>query len=161
MPYPFEWDEHRRLYSFTTATNLTYELSFTKDENLNIGNADNPIDNIYHFVLAKREEDQNIKSNDKDISETIRAVVTAFFQNNINYTLVYTCDDEDNKGICRFVLFEKWYKTWVVPDYEKIDNIIELDDTRIFTSIILHKSNENYDVIIDRHKNIVQNYKRE
>lgn len=160
MPYPVQWDDNRRLYFFTTESDLTYEISFTEDDHLNIGNEDNPLDNIYHFILAKKEEDKNKKIKDEEVSTTIKDVVTTFFSKNINHTLIYTCDDLDNKGKCRFILFDKWYKSWSVPGYEKIDNVIQLDDgTSIYTSVILHESNINYEIIIERHKSIEQTFK--
>lgn len=160
MPYPFEWDDNKELYIFTTSKSINYELSFVED---NLLNYEEPtIENIYQFVLVKVGSENESNSYDVEIAPTVRNVINAFFQNKPNSTLIYSCDNYDGKGRCRSIIFNRWFREFSIADskYTKIDSKIVIpESSTIYSSLILHQENDQYDLIVERQKMIEEFYK--
>jgi hypothetical protein len=160
MPYPFSWDEDKGLYTFTTSQNIIYELSFVKDDHLNY--KEPLIDDIYQFLLIKVDNEDEVNTFDEKIAPTVKNVIISFFEINPNATLVYSCDNDDNRARCRAIVFNKWFVdlTGSKSEFLKIDNRIEVSrESIIYTSVILHKQNKQCNLIIDRHKELEETYK--
>jgi hypothetical protein len=104
------------------------------------------IGNVFQITVEKITDKPS--GLDACVSETIRAIVTAFFEN-VENALIYICDDDDDKGQVRFDAFERWYSNSTMKDYiTKINNVVEIDldndDTfKVHTSIMFHNDNTN------------------
>lgn len=75
-------------------------------------------------------------------------------------SLIYVCHDEDDKALLRHKVFDRWYKKSEHREsIMKIDNIIqfnvgEISASKIYTSFIFHKSNPDYNKLIEIYRSI-------
>ena len=74
--------------------------------------------------------------------------------------MVYVCSDDDEKAKQRHKIFDRWHRN---SEYKqvvlKIDNIIDvrIDDLNIqklYTSFMFHRSNPNYNKLIEIYNQI-------
>ncbi len=74
--------------------------------------------------------------------------------------MVYVCSDEDEKAKLRYDVFERWYKkSEFRKNVIKIDNILNINVTstethRLYTSFMFHKSNSNYEKLLEIYSRI-------
>jgi hypothetical protein len=91
------------------------------------------------------------------VSATIKSIITAFFINSQN-SMIYVCDDKDQKGIKRFKVFNRWYVRNISNDIIKKDNVIHCnsnnEDFIIYSSLLYHRNNHNKKTILEIYNTI-------
>ncbi|WP_289664317.1 DUF6169 family protein [Flavobacterium panacagri] len=133
-------------YSFFTKRQIEYRVAFYEDFTLASCISDSvELGNVYQITIDKIS-DQPAQF-DVLISETIKSIITVFFENTQN-ALIYICDDNDNKAFQRFSVFDRWYnKSSMTNNITKINNILEFDldneTIKLYTSLMFHKENPN------------------
>lgn len=159
-PYNYTFDPDTNYYTFITKNNIEYKVAFFQDFMLeSCTTADIKLGNVFQITVEKSTDKPS--GLDACVSETIRAIVVAFFQN-VDNALIYICDDDDEKGQVRFNAFERWYLNSTMTDcITKINNVveIELDDDsilKIHTSIMFHNNNTNSENIKITYNSISQ-----
>lgn len=145
-PYNYTFVPETNYYTFQTKNNIEYKVAFFQDYMLeSCATSDVEIGNVFQITVEKITD---IPSGlDARVSETVRSIVVAFFEN-VEDALIYICDDDDEKGKVRFDAFERWYSNSTMKDsITKINNVIEidLDDDafKVHTSIMFHNDNTN------------------
>lgn len=159
MPYDFEWDDKSSSYVFTTSSTSVYNIFFSEDEHLNVGDEENSVSKVYQILVVKSPNEEGKKRYDPRVCKTIVCLVDLFFDKDHDNTLVFTCSNDDGKGQSRDVLFKRWYRDYTKENYEKIDNFIELDDIKMFTGMILNCNNTKYQLILERYSNLERSFK--
>lgn len=156
-PYNYQFDEIAQSYVFITDNGIEYKIAFILDHTFSaVYNIE--IDDIYQVIIEKTTE---IKEPlDRNVSATICAILSAFFQNARN-TILYICDDADEKAEVRFRKFNIWYtKSELTNTVTKIDNIIVIQNiagtAKIFSSLLYHNENTNKETILDIYHSIEQ-----
>lgn len=115
------------------------------------------IANIFQLIIEKANEE--IEPYDSKVSKTIENIIDKFFQR-IENSLIYVCSDEDEKAKIRYDVFDRWYKkSEFKENVVKIDNILNINISKIeihklYTSFMFHKSNSNYNKLIEIYSKI-------
>ncbi|MFZ0597639.1 MAG: DUF6169 family protein [Flavobacterium sp.] len=129
---------------------MEYRVAFIIDETFSaISGLD--INNIFQIVIEKVTDE--LEKLDIQVSATVQSIILKFFKNSQN-SMIYVCDDKDNKGIKRFNVFNRWYeKSGFVNEIKKKDNIIHCfsDDQNIniYSSLLYHHHNKNKETILE------------
>lgn len=138
-PYKVTIDSENFIYSFTTKNGIKYNIIFSDSmsyfsDTSTIGN----ISKIYSITIDKISNEKPIL--DTDVELTIDAVIIHFFKDT-EKSIVYYCDNSDQKEKSRARKFGAWYlNSEFNSQTTKINNTIEIsgqEDTH-FTSIIYH-----------------------
>lgn len=156
MAYTFTWRDDTESFYFETHLGLSYSISFIEDYHLNYGYGEYEIDDVSQLIISKKG---TTKGNDIKVALTIQRIIINFFRAKRDNALVYTCDNSDGRQFTRFVLFDKWFNNCGLTDYIKVDNVLKSGEKMIYTSLILHKRNTHYDLILERYQRIEQNFK--
>lgn len=156
-PYNYQFDEIAQSYVFTTNNGVTYKIAFILDYTFSaVSNID--IDDVYQLIIEKTTE---IKEPlDRNVSSTICAILSVFFENSRN-TILYICDDDDEKAEVRFRKFNIWYtESKLTNTVIKVDNIIISENVagsaKIYSSLLYHIENTNKETILDIYHSIEQ-----
>ncbi|MEK6508638.1 DUF6169 family protein [Myroides sp. C4067] len=161
MAYQFYWNDQIGMYSFITDKGVSYGVSFLEDFTLDF-DEDGLIENVYQIILEQIKSDQsNNKGFDDEIAHTIRDIVVKFFLSDRHKVLVYVCDNNDNKALGRSILFNKWFVQFNSLGLYKFDKVLDIDGRKIYTSLLVHKENAQFDVIVKRYQGIEQSFKPE
>ncbi|UUF12637.1 MULTISPECIES: DUF6169 family protein [Flavobacterium] len=152
MPTPYRYflNENPQFYYFITKNQIEYRIAFIVDETFSaISGLE--IDNIFQIIIEKVSDE--IEKLDPGVSATIQSIIIAFFKNSQN-SMLYVCDDKDNKSIKRFNLFNRWYlRSGLHNTILKKDNLINCrsknQHTIIYSSLLYHKENKNKETIIE------------
>ncbi len=153
--YNYNFSEETQSYHFTTKDDIEYKVAFIIDHTFStVSNLE--IDNVYQLIIEKVSD--KIEKFDANVSETIKDIVSSFFNNELN-SMIYICDDEDGKSELRFNVFDRWYQTSSIKDIvTKVNNVIKCTnngiDTVIYSSLMYHNDNVNKEVIIEIYQTI-------
>lgn len=114
-------------------------IFFIEDKTFNtLSNNDN-FQNVYQIVISKISK--SVEPFDLKFSETIKQIMLKFLSNKEN-VIIYFCSVDDKKEVKRFNAFNRWYNSNVAKNYiQKSDNLIFLDNTIVYTSLIFHEKN--------------------
>lgn len=154
--YNYVFDNITNTYNFTTKNNILYRVAFIVDETFSTISGEE-IANIFQLIIEKANEE--IEPYDSKVSKTIENIIDKFFQR-IENSLIYVCSDEDEKAKIRYDVFDRWYKkSEFKENVVKIDNILNINVSKteihkIYTSFMLHKSNSNYNKLIEIYSKI-------
>ncbi len=156
-PYSFIFDEIAHSYIFTTNNGIEYKVAFILDYTFSsVSNIE--IEDVYQVIIEKTTE---IKEPlDRNVSATISEILSLFFKNKKN-TILYICDDLDDRAQTRFRKFNIWYAESDITDIiMKIDNIFVNENiagsAKVFSSLLIHNENENKEVILNIYHSIEQ-----
>lgn len=144
--YNYTFNSDSGYYSFFTKRKIEYRIAFYEDFTLaSCVSDDIELGNVYQITIDKISVDP--APYDRLVSETIKNIVAAFFEN-IHDALIYICDDNDKKAFQRFYTFDRWYNNSSMTNYiTKLNNIIEFNSDneiiKLYTSLIFHKNNSN------------------
>lgn len=158
MGYTVYWNEDKNLYYFTTKNGLIYEVSFIEDCTLDFG-SDRGIDNVFQIVLEQVNCLENKHVHDGEIVLTVKNLLNDFFAINRQSSLIYVCDDTDNRALVRCVLFDIWFRRFGINDIIKVNKVISVEGKSIYTSSLIHREHLELDNIINRHDNLEQSFK--
>jgi hypothetical protein len=86
--------------------------------------------------------------------------LTLFFTNTSN-TILYICDDNDERAEARFRKFNAWYANSTLLDsVTKVDNVIVFENgaivTQIYSSLLYHNENSNKEIVLQFYNSIEQ-----
>jgi hypothetical protein len=156
-PYNYHFDEIAQSYVFTTNNGIEYKVAFILDYTFSaVSNIE--INDVYQVIIEKTTE---IKEPlDRNVSATICQILSVFFENARN-TILYICDDGDDRAQARFRKFNIWYAESELTDIvTKIDNVIVNENVagsaKVFSSLLYHNDNENKETILDIYYSIEQ-----
>lgn len=141
-PYNYTFDPDLGYYTFLTKDDIEYKIAFFEDFMLD-SCSDNKLEigPVYQITVEKISD--KTERLDARVSETVRDIISAFFLNE-EQSLIYICDNDDVKGYKRFNAFERWFKNSNMTGYiTKLDNIVEIDEITIHTSLMFHNNNTN------------------
>jgi hypothetical protein len=150
IPYNYFLNENPQFYYFITKNEIEYRVAFIVDETFSaISGLD--INNIFQIIVEKVTDKR--EKLDIQVSVTIQSIIIAFFKNSQN-SMLYVCDDKDNKSIKRFKVFNRWYsRSGIESTILKKDNVINCksnsQNTIIYSSLLYHKENRNQKTIIE------------
>ena len=120
-----------------TDKGVEYLISFIEESNLGIENA-------YQLVISNKNQIKVIGTDTK-IAETVVAILTSFFDNEKNI-LLYICDTIDKHEAARNRKFTKWFQRYADTNRLAMETeIIQVDDTTFFISILYNKSIKDYE----------------
>ena len=89
---------------------------------------------------------------DTKIKLTIIEVIKYFFTVRENI-LLFTCDDHDERSLCRKKLFDRWHKEYSGNvNTTKINESVSGDDFQYHSSLIIRRDNLNYNECIEAFK---------
>jgi len=154
-PYKYTFDEDSKAYKFFTKNSIEYKIAFVVDETFSAISGIE-INNIYQIIIEKVTD--KVELFDSSVSLTLKNIIQQFFMNYEN-SLIYICDDTDNKALSRFNTFERWYLSSNMKSYiSKVDNIItctsESGSFILYTSLLFHNNNSNKETILEIYKKI-------
>lgn len=150
VPYNYFLNENPQFYYFITKNKIEYRVAFIVDETFSaVSGLD--INNIFQIIIEKVSD--KIEKLDIQVSITIQAIIIAFFKNSQN-SMLYVCDDKDDKSLKRFKVFNRWYaRSGIESEILKKDNVINCKsnshNTIIYSSLLYHKENRNQKTIIE------------
>jgi hypothetical protein len=148
--YNYVFDNITKTYNFTTKNDILYRVAFVVDETFSTISGEE-ISNVFQIIVEKANE--GIEPFDQKVSKTIEDIIEHFFRK-IENSLIYVCSDDDEKAKLRHEIFNRWYKKSKYREsIIKIDNIIQfhtkgLTTSKIYTSFMFHKSNSNFEKLI-------------
>jgi|LSQX01.1.fsa_nt_gb hypothetical protein len=135
LPYDYSKDE-LNVYTFSTVSGVKYIAYFIEINYFETSKA-------YSFSFEKEGEGGR-KTHDKRVAATIISIIKDFFMKNSD-SLIYTCDNTDNRHQARKIVFNRWFKShskeeFIIHDKEK-DNLL--------MSIIVENNNPLVKLIIE------------
>lgn len=151
-------------FKFRTDNNLTYNVFFNPDDQLNIISNER-INNIYQLSLEKIENE--IEPYDKKISKTVEHVIFNEFFNNKDNILLYVSSDDDKRAKLRNRTFDRWYqRSKYKENIRKVDNLVKYKeegqpDLEIHTAILFHLENNNAQKLISVFKSAEEELNRD
>ena len=156
-PYNYQFDEIAQSYVFTTDNGIEYKIAFILDYTFSaVSNIE--IDDVYQLIIEKTTEVK--EPLDRNVSATICEILSAFFENERN-TILYICDDGDERAEVRFRKFNIWYsESELTGTVTKVDNVIVSENiagsAKIYSSLLYHNENTNKEAILDIYNSIEQ-----
>ena len=142
---PYEFITFGRMYyAFTTNNLIDYEVEFVKnsldfDESLL----------VFEVTIATIESQNKILPPlDLRVELTIVEIIREFFSDN-NKSVVFACDNRDNRHHSRKRKFDALYNKFKTKDIEKYDSEIKLDNSELLTTLLIHQNNPFKKIIID------------
>lgn len=172
-PYPVERQPDGS-YSFRTDLNITYGVVFYAQDDLFA-----VYTHLSHLFFDFSVEVRDVAGHafppkDFRTGDTIAWIVEAFFTNNPDAVLTYTCDDLDQKEYKRHIQFNRWFDRFnkgAIP-LEKYDYQIDvrLDQTDAsgqtyyvnkvqYTSIMLSAINSQRQALLDAFLRALDEYR--
>ena len=131
--YNYVFDNITKTYNFTTKNSILYRVAFVVDETFSSISGEE-ISNIYQIIIEKANE--GIEPFDRKVSKTVEHIIELFFLK-VENSLIYVCDDADEKAKLRHKIFDRWYKkSEHRKSIIKIDNIIQFSSENSFMNKI-------------------------
>ena len=146
LPYNFSSHNNDNKYIFKTDYSVAYSVEFTDGTHyfLNLP-AHIP---VYEFnIKALNVVDGIGQPYDTRIEITIIDILSAFFENHKN-SLIYVCDNLDNRQQARYRKFDGWFKKSRPALIEKYDVDFYIHDIQILASLIVHVQNPDKNLLV-------------
>lgn len=156
-PYNYQFDETAQSYVFTTDNGIEYKIAFILDYTFSaVSNIE--IDDVYQLIIEKITEGK--EPLDRNVSATICEILSVFFENSRN-TILYICDDGDERAEVRFRKFNIWYtESELTNIVTKVDNVVVSENVagsaKIYSSLLYHNENVNKENILEIYHSIEQ-----
>ena len=144
LPYSFTFNENK--YIFKTDYSVAYSLEFTDGTHYFLNLPSNIP--VFEFNIKVLNAVDSIgQPYDERIEVTIVDILSSFFDNNIN-SLIYVCDNLDNRQQGRYRKFDMWFKKSKSLLIEKYDIDFSVYDIQILASLIVHAQNPDKDLLV-------------
>jgi Family of unknown function (DUF6169) len=143
LPYNFTFSEGK--YSFLTDNSVIYNVEFTDGSYYFY---ELPID-VPVFELNIKALNALIQPFDKRVEITIVEIISMFFNNNKN-SLIYVCNNLDNRQQGRSRKFNSWFNKNATFPVEKYDINFTMQNIIILASLIVHAQNDRKEELIKR-----------
>jgi len=157
LHYNFVFDTLTNSYIFATKNSILYRILFVADSTLETA-ARKEIPNVFQLVINK--ESNEIEPYDPKVSRTVEIIIEHFFQN-IQNSVLYICDNEEEKAETRYKIFDNWYKKSEFKKYvSKINNIIEVDNIVMYTSFLIRNENPDFNELVEIYMQIGKSLNR-
>lgn len=140
-PYKVKFKPETSSYVFTSDSMIDYAVIFTQDDLVRK-------DKAYQFVIANINHKKSPR--DKNIRNTVLAIIEEFFQkNNSTILILYSTDDNKQKARCR--LFEYWFEAFSKNDsfIMRTSSVIDEYGIENIASVILRKDNPRKQEIVE------------
>ncbi len=139
-------------YEFTTEQGIKYKIYFIDYSQLFAEYSDIKA-LTYTFNIDAIEGNPDTVKRDYRIAITVNEILKLFFQK-VENVIVYTCDSLDRRQIARKRLFDVWYWKFNDGAIIKEDCFTIIEETEIYTSILISKNNATNAEIIKAFKEI-------
>jgi hypothetical protein len=143
LPYNFTFSEGK--YSFLTDNSVIYNVEFTDGSYYFY---ELPLD-VPVFELNIKALNALIQPFDKRVEITIVEIISMFFNNNKN-SLIYVCNNLDNRQQGRSRKFNSWFNKNTTFPVEKYDINFTMQNIIILASLIVHAQNDRKEELIKR-----------
>ena len=128
---------------FTTDQDLTYIVSFIKDDSF----ADDLNSNAYHFLFKERDDKRS--KYDAKVKLTISIIAMRFIEDT-EKIVFFICDAKDNRENARSILFDKWFHELNQNgEYYKHDRRMDYPDCAVLFSFICRSQNPYIQKCVD------------
>jgi Family of unknown function (DUF6169) len=146
IPQPYNVTYRANKYFFETDNSVAYSVEFTDGVHyfLNLP-AHIPVFEFNIKVLSA--VDTFGKPYDKRVEATIVEILSTFFSQNKN-SLIYICDNLDNRQRARRRKFDGWFKKSNSTVVEKYDIDFTVYDMQILASFMVHTQNPDKALLI-------------
>jgi hypothetical protein len=85
---------------------------------------------------------------DKRIGATVTSIIRSFLLKK-NNTVVYICDNSDNREKARFHKFYHWFKQYNDGSIVQLRGVIRAGNTDILNALLIHKDNPQLNDFIE------------
>jgi Family of unknown function (DUF6169) len=143
LPYDFTFSDGK--YSFITDNSVIYNVEFTDGSYYFY---ELPVD-VPVFELNIKALNALVQPFDKRVEITIVAILSMFFNNNKN-SLIYVCNNLDNRQQARSRKFSSWFNKNATFSIEKYDINFTMQNIIILASLIVHAQNDRKEELIKR-----------
>jgi hypothetical protein len=146
IPQPYSVTYRANKYFFETDNSVAYSVEFTDGVHyfMNLP----PHIPVFEFnVTVINAVDSIGKPYDARIEATIVAILSTFFNDNKN-SLIYICDNLDNRQRGRRRKFDGWFRKSDATLVEKYDIDFSFLDIHILASFMVHTQNPDKDLLI-------------
>jgi Family of unknown function (DUF6169) len=146
QPYSFTYSDGK--YSFITDNSVVYNVEFTDGSYYFFDlPADVPVFELN--IKAMNATESIIQPYDKRVETTIVNILSTFFNDNKN-SLIYVCNNLDNRERARSRKFNSWFNKNATFSVEKYDINFTMQNIIILASLIVHTENKRKDELIKR-----------
>jgi hypothetical protein len=146
QPYSFTYGDGK--YSFITDNSVVYNVEFTDGSYYFFDlPADVPVFELN--IKAMNATESIIQPYDKRVETTIVNILSTFFNDNKN-SLIYVCNNLDNRERARSRKFNSWFNKNATFSVEKYDINFTMQNIIILASLIVHTENKRKDELIKR-----------
>ena len=146
IPQPYKFTQQENKYFFRTDNSIVYSVEFT-DGSYYFHNLPAHIPVYELSIKVLNVVESIIKPYDKRIEATIIDILSAFFENSKN-SLLYVCDNLDNRHPSRARKFDAWFKRYKNVRIEKFDVDFNTHDMQILASLIVHVENPDKELLV-------------
>jgi hypothetical protein len=140
---PYSYTNQGNKFTFVTDNSVIYSVEFTDGSFYFF---DLPPDALI-FELNIKVLNSMVQPFDKRTEATIVDILSNFFNENRN-SLIYICNNLDNREQARFRKFDMWFKRNTPALIEKYDVNFTIHDIQFLASLILHTQNLHKDELI-------------
>lgn len=128
-------------YTFTTSSGCVYHCYFF-DFSVPFSDYPELAPKVFGFNLELQLKPEGLSKVplDKRIAATVTAILKVFLHENEN-TVVYICDNSDNREKARFHKFTSWFKTYNDGSIVQLKGVIRANNTNILNALLIHKDN--------------------
>ena len=146
IPQPYKTIYRANRYFFETDNLVAYSVEFTDSVHyfLNLP----PHIPVFEFnIKVLSPVDTFEKPHDARVEATIVEILTTFFSQNKN-SLIYICDNLDNRQRARPRKFDGWFKKSNATVVEKYEVDFSFHDIQILVSLMVHSQNPDKDLLV-------------
>jgi Family of unknown function (DUF6169) len=159
IPQPYEVNYQDKSYKFTTDNGIFYNISFS-DGSFYFANIEPHIP-IYELAIKFISlGDYLSPPQDRRAEITIIDIILTFLSDHTN-SIIYTCDNIDNRHHARNRKFNIWFNKHQSTDLEKYDSSFVVENTEILASLIVHSQNPFKEALIKVFVEQVNEYRKD
>lgn len=139
MYFPYSFQQQGNDYRFDTDKGIFYSIKFS-DSSFYFFNLPAYIPVFEISISTVSLGDHLSPPKDARVEATIVAIFRSFFTTHEN-SIVYICDNLDQKQAARHRKFDIWFRTHAEKELEKYDTHFIVQSLEIYASLILHSAN--------------------
>jgi hypothetical protein len=148
-------------FVFPTDSGWLYSISFINNSPLFVPNAILSNNGLsFEIIFGRSMLDKGAREKDEFISKTIIAILCKQFEASGEIPIYFfLCDMTDKRAAARSALFNKWYESCALPNWELINyELQESNDPSItyYAGLFIHSHHPNYKLIPDAFEKFLQ-----